>query len=69
MSYKKYLHIEKYGGIETRGILDVDVYLFHKIEETNSYAYLDDNNNLAFGSRKNILSWRSIIMAFSNSFK
>ena len=56
MIYKKYQHVEKYGGIETRGILEGDVYLFHKIDGTNSCVYLDENNNLAFGSRKNILS-------------
>ena len=51
MEYKKYQHIERLGTSEVEGILDGKVYLFYKIDGTNSCIFLKGENELGFGSR------------------
>ena len=52
MQYRKYTHIERLGRDEVDGILNGTVYISPKIDGTNSVLYLDDQGNLAAGSRK-----------------
>lgn len=56
MNYKKYQHIEKLGTTEVEGILEGNVFLFYKIDGTNSCIFLKDENTLGFGSRKRELT-------------
>lgn len=51
MEYKKYQHIERLGTSEVEGILNGKVYLFYKIDGTNSCIFLKRENELGFGSR------------------
>ena len=51
MEFKKYQHIMKLGTDEVDGILNGTVYLFYKIDGTNSQVFLKDDNTLGFGSR------------------
>ena len=51
MEFKKYQHIMKLGTDEVDGILKGTVYLFYKIDGTNSQVFLKDDNTLGFGSR------------------
>lgn len=51
MEFKKYQHIEKIGNLEVEGILDGTVYLFYKIDGTNSQVFLKNDGTLGFGSR------------------
>ena len=52
MKFHKYQHIMKLGTDEVDGILDGAVYLFYKIDGTNSQVFLkDDGETLGFGSR------------------
>ena len=56
MQYRKYTHIERLGRDEVYGILNGTVYISPKIDGTNSVLYLDDQGNLAAGSRKRVLT-------------
>ena len=56
MQYRKYTHIEHLGRDEVDGILNGTVYISPKIDGTNSVLYLDDQGNLAAGSRKRVLT-------------
>ena len=56
MFYKPYQHVLKYGTVETDGILNGEVNLFYKIDGTNSCVFLDENNELTFGSRRSVLN-------------
>lgn len=56
MNFKKYQHIEKLGSSEVNGILNGTVYLFYKIDGTNSCVWLKEDGQLGFGSRKRELS-------------
>lgn len=56
MEYKKYQHIEKLGTTEVEGILEGNVFLFYKIDGTNSCIFLKEDNTLGFGSRTRELS-------------
>ena len=51
MEFHKYQHIMKLGTDEVDGILKGTVYLFYKIDGTNSQVFLKDDNTLGFGSR------------------
>lgn len=56
MEYQKYQHIERLGTSEVEGILEGKVYLFYKIDGTNSCIFLKKENTLGFGSRKREIS-------------
>jgi Fe-S cluster biosynthesis and repair protein YggX len=56
MQFRKYQHIERYGKTETEGIELGKVYIFSKIDGTNSQLYLDDEGNLKAGSRNRELT-------------
>lgn len=57
MEFKKYQHIVKLGCDEVDGILNGTVYLFYKIDGTNSQVFLkDDGATLGFGSRNREVS-------------
>lgn len=56
MEYQKYQHIERIGTSEVEGILEGKVYLFYKIDGTNSCIFLKKENTLGFGSRKREIS-------------
>lgn len=51
MEFHKYQHIMKLGTDEVDGILDGTVFLFYKIDGTNSQVFLKDDGTLGFGSR------------------
>ena len=56
MEFKKYQHVERFGCVEVDGILNGKVYLFDKIDGTNSQIWVDDNSELHFGSRNRELT-------------
>ena len=70
MIYKKYQHVMKYDKdeLEVKGILDGKVHLFHKIDGTNSCVFLDENQNLSFGSRRKMISSNDDNRGFATSF-
>lgn len=51
MEFSKYQHIMKLGTDEVDGILNGTVYLFYKIDGTNSQVFLKDDGSLGYGSR------------------
>lgn len=51
MKFKKYQHICRFGEDETDGIEFGNCYVFYKIDGTNSSVWLDDDGNIACGSR------------------
>ena len=51
MEFHKYQHIMKLGTDEVDGILNGTVFLFYKIDGTNSQVFLKDDGTLGFGSR------------------
>lgn len=55
MQFRKYQHIEKLGSSEVEGILQGEVYVFYKIDGTNSCIW-KDGNDIKFGSRNRELS-------------
>lgn len=67
MDFKKYQHIERLGTTEVEGILEGKVYLFYKIDGTNSCIFLKDNNKLGFGSRNRELSLDNDNGGFANA--
>ena len=67
MEFKKYQHIERLGTTEVEGLLDGKVYLFYKIDGTNSCIFLKDNNKLGFGSRNRELSLDNDNGGFANA--
>lgn len=56
MEFKKYQHVERIGTDEVEGLLDGKVYVFPKLDGTNTQVYLNDEKEVQVGSRKNILS-------------
>jgi len=54
--FQKYQHIERLGTSETHGILDGMVYVFPKIDGTNSQLWIESNGFMHAGSRKRELS-------------
>lgn len=67
MKYKSYQHIEKYGTKETEGILNGKIYLSYKIDGTNGVAYLGEDGQPHFGSRKRELSLHEDNAGFMNT--
>lgn len=56
MDWHKYQHIERLGADEVDGILDGDVYVYTKLDGTNTGVYLDDTGNIRVNSSKRLLS-------------
>lgn len=56
MDFIKYMHIERLGNDEVAGILDGDVYVFPKIDGTNSSVWIGEDCKLRFASRNRELS-------------
>lgn len=56
MEFEKYQHIERFGQPTVDGILNGKVYVFNKIDGTNSQVWIDENKVLHFGSRNRELS-------------
>ena len=58
MKFEKYQHVERLGTPATDGILDVGkwIYLFPKLDGTNTSVYLDDNGKIEVASRNRALS-------------
>lgn len=55
MIYQKYQHIERLGTSEVEGILDGTVYLFTKLDGSNTVVYTD-GDVVKSGSRNRVLS-------------
>ena len=56
MKFEKYQHIERLGTLPTEGILNGEVYIFSKLDGTNTSVYLNDNGEIEIGSRNRTLS-------------
>lgn len=56
MQFKRYMHIERIGTDEVEGIESGNCYIFYKIDGTNSSVWLDNDGNIACGSRNRTLS-------------
>lgn len=55
MQFLKYQHIERLGTPATEGILDGTVYIFDKLDGTNTSVYLNDNGEVEVASRNKAL--------------
>lgn len=56
MEFVKYQHIERFGTDEVEGIELGKVYIFPKLDGTNSSVWLDNEGNLKAGSRNRELT-------------
>lgn len=56
MDWHKYQHIERLNTDEVEGILDGKVYIFSKLDGTNTGVYLDETGNVRVNSRNRLLS-------------
>lgn len=56
MQFEKYQHIERFGTVATDGILDGDIYIFDKLDGTNTGVYLNDNGEVEISSRNRVLT-------------
>lgn len=56
MKFEKYQHVEKLGTDETDGILNGTVYIFPKLDGTNTGIYLNDDGEVEVASRNRVLS-------------
>lgn len=66
MKFKKYQHLERYGNQSVSDIEQGDVYVFPKIDGTNSSVWLNDEGNIAAGSRNRELSHENDNAGFYN---
>jgi hypothetical protein len=55
-TFRKYLHVERYGNDEVEGIELGEVYVFPKIDGTNGSLWMDDEGNIHAGSRNRELT-------------
>jgi len=55
-TFKKYMHIERFGNDEVQGIELGDCYIFPKIDGTNASVWLGEDEKLHAGSRRRELS-------------
>ena len=70
MEFKKYQHIMKLGFDEVDGILNGTVYLFYKIDGTNSQVFLkDDGETLGFGSRNREITPENDNAGYATTFE
>ena len=56
MKFEKYQHVERLGTDATEGILDGMVYVFPKIDGTNTSVYLNDAGEVEVASRNRVLN-------------
>lgn len=56
MPFKKYQHIERFGNMEVEGIELGEVFVFPKLDGTNSSVYNNGTGGMSFGSRNRELS-------------
>ena len=56
MEFTKYMHLERLGTREVEGIEVGKTYVFPKLDGTNASVWMDDDLNLAAGSRNRTLS-------------
>ena len=56
MKFSRYQHIERLGDEHVEGILNGKVYIFPKIDGTNTQIYLGDDGEMKVGNRMNQLS-------------
>ena len=56
MEFKKYQHIEKLGSVATEGILNGKVYIFSKLDGTNTGVYFGADGKIKVNSRNRVLS-------------
>lgn len=64
--FQKYQHIERLGTSETHGILDGMVWVFPKIDGSNSQLFVDEDGRLMAGSRNRELTLASDNAGFFN---
>ena len=56
MKFEKYQHVEKLGTPATEGILNGEVYIFSKLDGTNTSVYLNDDGEIEVASRNRVLT-------------
>lgn len=56
MDWKKYQHIERLATDEVDGILNGEVYIFSKVDGTNTGIFLDNEGNVRVNSRNRLLA-------------
>lgn len=56
MEFKKYQHVERLGTESVEGILNGRVYVFPKLDGSNTGIYLNDSGEIEVNSRNRILS-------------
>ena len=56
MEFKKYQHVERLGSPEVDGILNGNVYIFSKLDGTNTSVYLNDEGKIEVASRNRVLT-------------
>ncbi|MEK6884700.1 MAG: RNA ligase family protein [Nanoarchaeota archaeon] len=67
MQFKEYMHIEKWGSMESEGIEIGTCYVFPKIDGTNSSIWMDDNGEIKAGSRTRQLHLQGDNAGFYNA--
>ena len=66
MEFKKYQHVERLGTSEVDGILNGEVYIFPKIDGTNSSVWIDNFGIIQCGSRNRQLTLENDNAGFCN---
>ena len=56
MKFEKYQHVERLESPEVDGILNGDVYIFPKLDGTNTSIYLNDEYKIEVASRNRVLT-------------
>lgn len=56
MKFHKYQHIERLGTVAVEGILDGEVYIFPKLDGSNTSIYLNDSGEVEIGSRNRVVT-------------
>ncbi len=56
MLFERYQHINRLGTTSTKGVLDGKCYIFPKIDGTNASVWLNNNGEIACGSRNREIS-------------
>lgn len=67
MEFRKYQHIERFGTMEVDGIEMGNVYVFPKIDGTNSSVWLGEDGQIHAGSRRRELSLDQDNAGFMNA--
>jgi hypothetical protein len=64
--FTKYMHVERFGNTEVDGIELGTTHIFPKLDGTNASVWLDDEGNIACGSRNRTLSLENDNAGFMN---